>query len=390
MRARTFLLQGITVTTLFSCGPVQSTVQGHYEYLSAEQTAEQTARYAHQQAIRPEYLPAEGVIIHASLLDNMGRGDIAQALLDSAIESLYIATNTSSSLSTLNTLRHVTGQIKILPPVKDSATVWARDWAPITAVGAAPGPMAKQTILLDFNYYPRRYGDDAVPSTVATTLKLPRVSVPVYNEGGNFMVNQQGHCMMSARVSEANSKREIPVDIVMDEHAISEQYKTWGGCTRVTIFPRLPGEGTGHIDMWAKFLDDNTVLVNRLDARSLGSSPSTLAIQVRDYLEMRAAEIADMGYQVVRIPMPRPLTRLTRSYTNSLIINGNALVPTYEARPISEYGFSTTDESAMIAEFENEVRKAYTDAGFIYRPIRSDDLISIGGAIHCVTMQVGQ
>lgn len=56
--------------------------------------------------------------------------------------------------------------------------------------------------------------------------------------------------------------------------------------------------------------------------------------EVQSYLEARASEIAAMGYEVIRIPMPAPVftakgKSMFRSYSNSLLVNETAMVPRY-------------------------------------------------------------
>jgi agmatine/peptidylarginine deiminase len=260
--------------------------------------------------------------------------------------------------------------------------VWARDWAPLSAIGNPDSTNAGKTVMLDFNYYSARPGDDVTPRSIEMSTQTPRVSVPVYNEGGNFMIAGDRHCMMSTRVSEANSRlRAKSGDTILNDEEIKEYYKQYAGCREVTIFPRMPYEGTGHIDMWVKALDAKTLIVNRLD-----KAVDYSATQVQSYLNDRASELETMGYNVVRIPMPEPVlpNGAFRSYTNSLVLNGTALVPVYRVNPNGRF----TDMD-RIADYEKEVAAAYTAAGYRFVPIESTDLIIMAGAVHCVTMQLG-
>jgi agmatine/peptidylarginine deiminase len=168
----------------------------------------------------------------------------------------------------------------------------------------------------------------------------------------------------------------------MDDHAIDAQYRALAGCKRTRIFPRMPSEGTGHIDMWAKFLNNNTVLVNQLEPATAqtDSSFSDNLQAIHAYLEARVADLQAMGLTVVRIPMPLPLAGMTRSYTNSLLLNGTALVPVYR---------NPAPDQDLFGDYERRVKAAYEAAGFKFVPILSDSMIAQGGAVHCVTMQYG-
>ena len=198
---------------------------------------------------------------------------------------------------------------------------------------------------------------------------------------------------MTNRVTQANSVRHFDNDLILNAGQIKSYYEDFAGCERVTIFPRLPAEGTGHIDMWAKFLSDDIVLVNELTRATLeemadGTASKRTAVQIQKFLEERAVEIAAMGYQVIRVPMPSPVVGsndIFRSYSNSLIVNKTAIVPRY-SRPAR--GALDYEDEDLIAGYESSVRRAYEAAGLKVVFIDSDRLIASGGAIHCITMQL--
>ncbi|NRA65625.1 MAG: agmatine deiminase family protein [Pseudobacteriovorax sp.] len=118
------------------------------------------------------------------------------------------------------------------------------------------------------------------------------------------------------------------------------------------------------------------------------SSNRALALQVQKYLNDRADEIAALGFDVVRVPMPSPIAgRLVvmRSYTNSLLANGTAIVPRYVKPAL---GLGTYQDLELIEAYEADVTLAYEAAGYRVVFVNSDQLIAAGGAVHCVTMQL--
>jgi agmatine/peptidylarginine deiminase len=250
-----------------------------------------------------------------------------------------------------------------------------------------------QTINFDFNYYPRRAVDDAVPSNLEATFPgWERVSVPVYNEGGNFMSNGRMECLMTTRVTDANARKFHPDDIILDAAGVRDMYSRYAGCSQTHIFPRMPSEGTGHIDMWGKFLTDDDVIVGRITSERMtrfaaGAEEAELVRNVAAYLDERAEELAELGYKVHRVPMPLPSSNVFRSYTNSLLLNGTAFVPRYGGDgkdQVSPYGEKWSEE------YEAEVVSIYGKLGFQVQWVDSDELIESGGAVHCVTMQFGK
>ena len=215
-------------------------------------------------------------------------------------------------------------------------------------------------------------------------------------------------------------------DIILDESGVTEYYKKGAGCTKVTIFPRMPYEGTGHIDMWAKFLDNDTVMVNELrqeivDLEWYTDEERGKVKEIQAYLEARSSDIRNLGFKLIRIPMPAPVfsyyayTDATqkklvqypdvfRSYTNSITVNGTAVTPRYQAidangglfdaatnvrigsMPIKE----AYPDAALVQSYEDEARAAYESLGYRMNFVTVDNLISIGGAVHCVTMQIAK
>lgn len=443
---------------------------GHFENMTE---AEAEALMAEGPTVLAENAATAMVAISGELLlsgvGGFGRSDLALQILETGVElAVFLPPETQDVFADArfaefaNAARQYQGRIRSLPSTGYMPGVWARDWAPLQAVT----PKGRQ-ILLDFNYYPDRPTGDITPQTMAKASdKHARLSIPVYNEGGNFMSNSRGVCMMTSRVVDANQdqsmevyvdkdgkimrgddgfvlsnlsddKRRDPLgrrikgnlfraisgetkvrtdDRVLSVDDIKHYYQKYAGCKEVHVFPRMPEEGTGHIDMWAKFLSDDLILVNELSELQLklpmAEAERDYAKIVKTYLDNMATKISGMGFQVVRIPMPLPQNRswseaasestyhVVRSYSNSLLINRSgrqtAIVPRYEkARltpgEVSGRGLSAEiqdySDSDAIKDYEAAVEKAYNAAGYQVSWINADQLIAAGGAVHCVTMQ---
>ncbi len=384
MKNKVFIA-GLFTLAVSACGQQGSShLDGHFENSSSQEAN----KFSGSQIIPPEYAPVDSVIVSEALITNYGREDLIQAILDAGAQSVLMAVprNSSTSTSTLtySNLRQMIGkriaQVKLLPQTASGTlTVWARDWSPLSAI-SKDGKIR----LLDLNYYPERPADDSMARTLEKTMGYSRVSVPVYNEGGNFMDNGRQECLMTTRVTDANATQAIAGDLILDAEQVSAYYKDFGGCSKVSIFPRMPNEKTGHIDMWGKFLDDDTVIVNQVSVETISyaksASARSFALKIQAFMDERAAEIENLGYRVVRIPMPLPQLGLFRSYTNSLLVNGTAILTDYVQR-----GYA---DDALMGHYKAAAKKAYEDLGYKTSWIPSDELIATGGAIHCVTMQI--
>jgi agmatine/peptidylarginine deiminase len=379
-------------------GKTNSKLDGHYENSSAALFKQSTGA----QRATAEYEPSRGVIISLPLISSFGMNQMAAAIADADIEKLWIIvpstfTGTFESSSTFSGLRSLIGRNAskvelVKQQTAGSLTVWARDWSPQGAL-TADGSLR----LLDFNYYGNRQADDFTAQSMERLLDFDRVSVPVYNEGGNFMNNTRGDCLMTTRVTDANEVAERSDDIELDADGVAAYYKAAAGCKTVKIFPRIPYEGTGHIDMWAKFLDDDNVIVSELREEVMGLYTTKADLQkarnMQAYLEARAVEIKAMGFNVIRIPAPGPIFRneeTYRSYTNSLTVSGSVIVPRYVAPDSDTIATANGNyfDQALLPKYEAEVRKVYESFGYKFTWVNSDALIFTGGAVHCTTMQI--
>ncbi len=379
-----------------------SKIDGHYE----ESSQEKMAGFENKQVVPPEYEKSQGVIVSLPALKEFNKEAMVADFLSSGIEKVWIATPSSFRGTLQNAefkrLRALAGQnitkiSLVSQKVSGPVSVWARDWSPLSAKAAD----ADGLHLLDFNYYPERQSDDSAGRSLLNLLPLERVSVPVYNEGGNFMTNRNGHCMMTTRVTDANEEAYFAEDMVLDAEQIKDYYKNFAGCKTVEIFPRIPYEGTGHIDMWAKFLNDDTIIVNELRPEILALTNYTVDAlakvkNLQRYLDLRARDIANLGFKVIRTPMPAPIFNdnfgdVFRSYTNSLTMNGKVWIPRYTSPAFSQHAVQGKyPDAALIDRYETEIVRVYSDLGYEVHWVASDDIIPYGGAIHCITMQVAE
>lgn len=235
---------------------------------------------------------------------------------------------------------------------------WARDFGPYHVY--VNGDRA----IVDMEYYSTRPYDDYIPIRLGEIFDEDVYSAPLATEGGNFMTDGLGTCWASTGIFKRN-------DLSTTE--AREIYRAYLGCNTVVFVEPLPREGTTHIDMFSKILDRDTILVAYSNS-SLGAN----ATQIR-HLDGVADDYAATpkpgggSWNIVRIPMAiNNSQEIFYAYTNSLIVNGTVIVPTY-SRP--------TDAMAM---------QIYRDAMSGYRvvSVESSDIIGLGGSVHCTTMQI--
>jgi agmatine/peptidylarginine deiminase len=420
----------ICVLTFLNCTDSldeESDGKGHFE----DFTEEQLEQFANQQTVVPEHSgQTEQVILGISLLDPWEHADIAAEILEAGAGIIFVVPNgfqRGLENPVFNTLKNLVdpalmSRVTIVySSSTDGGAVWARDWSPLIA---RSNTNPETPVVLDMNYYSYRPASDASARDLMTAMvdsqsnRIERISLPVYNEGGNFMstYNSSGNldCFMAERVLEANEEIEVPGDRILDREQIAYYYERFAGCENVYIYPRMPHEGTGHIDMWSKFLQDKTVIVNSIERSEIDAMVQLLDQvdapfakremqrkfeQIAVFLRERKEAYERLGYNVVTIPLPVPLEEsegnglVFKSYTNSLLVNDTAIIPRY-SMPFPEWLRNERAkqryrefQDQRIARYEEAVSSAYQQLGFAPVFVLTEDLISFGGAVHCVTME---
>ncbi len=235
-------------------------------------------------------------------------------------------------------------------------TVWMRDYGPFGVSGGKPG-------IVDsiYRHYQYRRNDDAVPGVLGKAKNIGVYGMPIIMDGGNLMVDSQGTLFHTNRTYIWNSN--------MSREQVDAHLKNYLKVKKIVTFdyagyPGEPGDGTGHVDMFVKLLNDNTVLLAVTEAEPFKT----------------ACDKAMAWFKANKAPNGQPYKILTvkawatdawYTYTNSLVVNNIAIIPSYSV--------STEEANA---------KAAYEAAGYTVVPVASDDSIVSGGSIHCVTQTI--
>ncbi len=235
-------------------------------------------------------------------------------------------------------------------------TVWMRDYGPFGVSGGKLG-------IVDsiYRHYQYRRNDDAVPGALGKAKNIGVYGMPAIMDGGNLLVDSRGTLFMTRRTYLWNPS--------MSEDQVNTHLKNYLKVKKIVTFdyagyPGEPADGTGHIDMYIKLLDDNTVL---------------LAV-TEDEPFKAACNKAMAWFKSNKAPNGQPYKILTvkawaagawYTYTNSTLVNNVAIIPSYSGS----------------AE-EANAKAAYESAGYTVAPVLSDDSILSGGSIHCVTQTI--
>ncbi|MDD5210599.1 MAG: agmatine deiminase family protein [Elusimicrobiales bacterium] len=238
-------------------------------------------------------------------------------------------------------------------------TVWARDYGP---VGLSAGTGRPGIVDAIYRHYQYRRDDDAVPGVIGKTKNIGVYAMPIIMDGGNLLMDSKGNLFMTKRTYLWNSN--------MSEEQVNNHLKNYLKAKNIITFdyagyPGEPGDGTGHLDMFVKLLNDHTVLISVADTEPFKSN-SEKAIA---YFKGRKAPDGET-YKIITIKAWYDGAWYT--YTNSLVVNNTAIISSFA-------GHQAEDAAA---------KAAYESAGFNVVQVPSDDSIVAGGAIHCVTQTI--
>jgi len=263
-----------------------------------------------------------------------------------------------------------------------SNSIWIRDYAGNTIYTNDVG----QRALVDWIYNRPRPLDDVMPAQHANFLGLPIYETDsgtndLVNTGGNFMSDGLGQAFASELILEENepgnpygvtAKTEAQIDNIMQNYMGIQNY------VKMTA---LPYDGINHIDMHMKLLDEETLLVSKYPTGVADGPQIDANIQ---YVLNNHMSAFGTPYDIEWIDAPPSTSGLYpdnggyyRTYSNSLILNKSIIVPTY--RP--------SVDGPALAKYQ-ELMPGYNIVG-IDVDNANENLISLSGAIHCITHTIG-
>ncbi len=241
--------------------------------------------------------------------------------------------------------------------------IWIRDYGPIIGVADSGEAVAVNPIYAVLPQYPQA-DDNGMGACWAAHHDIAEQPLNLHTEGGNLWSDGQGTLIMSSQIFYSN--RYYTRDTMLDYlHEVFQFDKA-------IIAPRLTLEETGHVDLLAKLVSEDTVFVSKAES----FSAEEVLRKVKRLFE-RETNASGNPYHVIELPTP-PLYlnwfnyTIRRAYTNSLTVNKQVLVPVF--------GIKQDEEALRIYE---DTMPDYTIV-----PIDSAVGINGGGAVHCMTKEV--
>ncbi|HYF03665.1 MAG TPA: agmatine deiminase family protein, partial [Patescibacteria group bacterium] len=213
---------------------------------------------------------------------------------------------------------------------------------------------------------------------------IPIKSTPLFFEGGNLDTDGNGTGFFTSKANEVNHrenkwKRETTLNTISSIFSLKRAIELQS--------PECDG-GTGHIDLFFKMLDEETIAIVDFPQGISASEKNIYEKNISTLSKLRS--ISGRPYKIIRTPMPKPesgtfenitckdLNDDPRSYLNGVFINKSYLLPVFSNKTS---GYTTFDTS--IVQFFRKNLKGYT-----IKPIDARILSFMQGGLHCITMQV--
>jgi agmatine/peptidylarginine deiminase len=305
-----------------------------------------------------EYDSCEGVFVRypfgfgANLF-----ADMVDALQDVAV--VYIVTSSQTNKTNcLNYLAsHGVPNENIEFIIAPTNSVWIKDYGPwfVRQEDSTLG-----IIDMPYAWNPSWVNDDHFPEFLEPYWGMDYYGPNIWHDGGNMMTDGHGTMMMSTYVNESNPG--------MTNTQINQIYHDYFGQDTCYIFQAISIDLTGHIDLWAKIMNDTTILVAQMQP----NDPNYALVEGHAARMAAIPTVYGTPFHIVRCPMP-PVTGYYKSYLNSTLLNHRAFVPiynlTYDAAALDSYRVALGPDWEVIG-------------------IDCNSIAFAGGAIHCTTQNV--
>jgi agmatine/peptidylarginine deiminase len=251
------------------------------------------------------------------------------------------------------------GRVEVLDAVVD--TPWVRDWGPLQL------RQGERSLWLDADYDDaERIADDDAPRWLAQRHDVALAELPFALDGGAFVSNGAGLCVLTFEYVEAQGISWDDGDL----GGLLDQL----GCRATALVPTLVAEQTKHADMIAQFVAPTRLMLAQIVDGMGGRSEDAQRLDAAQLGIRTAARALGLELEVVRVPTP-PSKRWQnpRSYINGLRLADRYLMPSYP-----ELG------EAWEAGARAAVQLAMGETPVV--PIDTSEMIAIGGSIHCASL----
>lgn len=297
-----------------------------------------------------EYEPCTGALIRYPL--GIGYALIREMAEDVMIHCVVSSANKNTAIANFQANNVPLNKVEWV--VEPSNSIWTRDYGPWFAFDGHG-----DQVILDHFYNRPRPDDNVIPIALGDLWGIPVVTHGLWHAGGNYMTEGHGTSFSSDLVWNENWE--------MTHQEIADFFYDYYGVDTYNVLPDIQLDGIHHIDCWAKFLDEETVLVkkvasNHVDYNRIENAAATIASLPNKY---------GRPFKVVRVTCPPIQSGNVAAYTNALILNNKVLMPSF--------GLGAPDVAAALT-YQNAL-PGYEVLSFTGGWLTDD-------ALHCRVMQI--
>lgn len=283
----------------------------------------------------------------------------------------------------------------------DESVVWMRDYQPIF-VREPSGEMVALRYL------------SQNPNRAAWSLPWPKVRqrpLPVLHENGNLVSTGRWIFATDALIQENGTD----LDDLPDLSKLGFRPRSHDALLRllsdalrkpkndIIILPQMPHEATGHIDIFLLPLDENTVMIPKIEESAL-TLVDDLALEVGQdvklFLDDQAADLAALGLEVLRLPMIPPALGYddeeaegSQDFDLVVFTPANMLLSqTPEGKFAFIPNFANVAEDpqmvTLVEQYANEWQELVKSRGWQPHLVDTSELVSHLGLLRCVTASI--
>lgn len=268
---------------------------------------------------------------------------------------------------------------------------WTRDFGPYGAYDKENDNL----FFINAQYYPWRPIDNYYPELLVSDKGYKFYSSQLETEGGNIIADGKGTAFFGDVVYWNNADSLGPglskKERWNTEKTREEISKTFNLKHRYLLNSLNCDGGTGHLDIYLKLIDDETFIITKFPEKyynvNFGDYP--LINNNRNFINQQKSA-HNSAFRFLELPLPtdddgtqnriscNTFAQDARGFINGLIVNKSFIFPVY-----------SDDESGNAQQTQEvvELLKSYLP-GYRIVPIDSRALSPLGGAIHCITMQI--
>jgi agmatine deiminase len=306
-----------------------------------------------------EYAPCEGIIFayEGGATLNAIQHTMIRWITTSGNAKAYVSFDDVAEQNTAMNAIQAAGanMARVVPIIRTTDAIWIRDYGPRYTYEA------DVRVISDHTYNrTTRVNDNAFPLGWAPFRKHALYTLPLIHGGGNYHLNSIGEGFATQLIVNENPGRSAT-------QIVDLWRQHWGPTTILTLpFPTAV-DATQHIDMWMQILGDRQVFISDWPS-NVGSTQDVIC-------DSWATNLTNAGWQVIRLPA-RSVGGVHYTYTNMVICNDLALIPSYTNATVSPHN------AAALAAYQAAL------PGKTIVQVPSDALASLAGVMHCIVMHV--